>query len=83
MSEPIPRWPLAILPSIGFVLVPPLVTVLGFYVDHALDYRGFCGPYPTDIPAYPCLYSEYSSAFFGGFSGFAFPLAMRSLTIEP
>lgn len=62
---------LALIASVLLPIGAPLLAVCGFFVDHAAGYHGTCGPYPTDIPAYPCGFEEYATNFFGGFSGIA------------
>lgn len=62
---------LALMASVLVPIGAPLLAVGAFFVDHAAGYHGTCGPYPTDIPAYPCGFVEYATDFFGGFSGIA------------
>lgn len=46
----------------------PVLLVLGFVADHVASFRGMCGPYPTDIPAYPCGFAEYLVNFASPFA---------------
>ena len=37
-------------------------------VVQAWSYEGLCGPYPTDIPAYPCAIGDYMVGLFEPFA---------------
>ncbi len=50
---------LAAIVSVLAIPAGPVAIVAFFLVDHVLAYRGTCGPYPTDIPAYACGFGEY------------------------
>ena len=52
----------------GVVGPQDVLLVLGFFADHASGYHGICGPYPTDIPAYPCGFGEYLENFANPFA---------------
>lgn len=59
---------LAALASVAAVPLGPVALVLFFVAEHLASYRGSCGPYPTDIPAYPCGLGEYLVNFFEPFA---------------
>lgn len=59
---------LAALVSLLAIPGVPVLLVLGFFADHASGYHGICGPYPTDIPAYPCGFGEYLENFANPFA---------------
>lgn len=59
---------LAALVSLLAIPGVPVLLVLGLFVHHASGYHGLCGPYPTDIPAYPCSFAEYLANFANPFA---------------
>lgn len=59
---------IGVLLSIALVLGAPVALASILFADHALAYRGTCGPYPTDIPAFPCGFGEYAINFFEPFA---------------
>lgn len=46
----------------------PVLLVLAFVAEHVASFHGTCGPYPTDIPAYPCGFAEYLANFANPFA---------------
>lgn len=54
--------------SIAAVLGAPVLLIVVSLTAHAFSYRGMCGPYPTDIPAFPCGFGEYMRNFAGPFA---------------
>jgi len=64
----------AIVLSIALVVSAPVLVVGVALADHVLTFHGMCGPYPIDIPAYPCGWGEYMR-------NFAEPFALAGLTV--
>ncbi len=54
--------------TIAATLGAPLVVVGVLLGVHTASYDGVCGPYPTDIPAFPCALDEYVAGFFEPFA---------------
>ena len=54
--------------SVASVPLAPVLVVGLLLADHAFSYTGTCGPYPTDIPAFPCGFGEYVANFFEPFA---------------
>ena len=72
----------AIVASLVAPLGMGLLVVAAIFGQHAMAFRGTCGPYPTDIPAYPCGFGEYVENFFGGFSGIGlFMIAVGTVVV--
>lgn len=62
------RFTLAALASAAAIPAAPILLVLALLAEHLGSYRGTCGPYPTDIPAFPCGVGEYLVNFFEPFA---------------